>query len=125
MGMRSARKTFVTAWLAASLAGAVGAAWPAQAASERSYRGEIIGAPGKIEFVVQRNKHGQRRVKHFHADALVWECSTGFTLEQHFGIRGIDLNRKRFEKEREFLDFRLTFTIQVEGQLRRGGRAAG
>src|SRR5688500_5783788 len=107
--MRSALRTFATAWLAASLAGAMGAAWPAQAAGERSYRGEIIGAPGKVEFVVKRNKHGQRRVKHFHADALVWECSTGFTLEQNFGIRGMDLTRKRFEKEREYLDFRLTF----------------
>ena len=107
----------------ATLAAVTSAALPAQA-GERFYEGEVVKAPGKVEFVLQR-RHGELRVKDFHADALTWECSSGYVLEQNFGIRGIDVKRKRFRTEKEILEYRESYTAQVEGRLRRGGRATG
>jgi hypothetical protein len=115
----------VTALLAASLAATMGAAWPAQA-GEKFYEGSVTsGRPGKIEFVLQR-KHGELKVKDFHADALFWECSSGsYNFEQNFGIRGIEVHNRRFEITKEIFESRDSFTAHVDGRLRRGGRATG
>jgi hypothetical protein len=120
--MRPARRTLVLAVIAASLTAAMGAAWPAQA-GEHFYEGEVLNGTGKIEFVVQR-KHGERKVKDFHADDLTETCTPGTSTFENFGIRGIEVHKRRFE-ERRNTEFRGSHIAVVEGRLRRGGRATG
>jgi hypothetical protein len=122
MHMRAERRTWVIAVIAAFLATAMGTAAPAQA-SERFYEGEVVDGTGKIEFVVSR-KHGERKIKDFHADDLTETCTPGTSTFENFGIRGIEVHKRRFE-ERRNTEFRGSHIAVVNGRLRRGGRATG
>jgi hypothetical protein len=120
--MRAERRTWVIAVIAVFLATAMGTAAPAQA-SERFYEGEVVDGTGKIEFVVSR-KHGERKIKDFHADDLTETCTPGTSTFENFGIRGIEVHKRRFE-ERRNTEFRGSHIAVVKGRLRRGGRATG
>jgi hypothetical protein len=97
-------------------------AWPAQA-GEHVYEGQVKNASGEIDFVLKR-EHGKTKVKHFHANELLESCSTGSSGYENFGIRGIEVHKRRFETQRN-LEFRGSHIAVVDGRLRRGHRASG
>src|SRR5688572_16316479 len=89
-----------------------------------TYKGPISDSKGKIEFSVERHK-GARRVMHFHANGLPYTCPDGNVERASFGLKRMRVREREFAGYTYFGDFRGSEFAEVEGRLRRHGRARG
>ena len=93
-------------------------------AKDTSYKGEIFDSQGKVEFHLERDK-GALWVMDFHANGLPYTCPDGSAKTTHFGIAHMKIKHREFEGYTAFGDFRGDEYAEVEGRLRRHGRARG
>ena len=93
-------------------------------AKDGSYNGPIFDSKGKIEFSLERDK-GNLFVMDFHANGLPYTCPDGSAKTTNFGIKRMKVRHRKFEGYTYFGDFRGSESAEVEGRLRRHGRADG
>jgi hypothetical protein len=96
----------------------------AAAAKDTSYRGPVFDSTGKVEFHLERDK-GNLWVMDFHANGFQYACPDGSAHRANFGIKRMKVRDREFAGYTYFGDFRGSEFAEVEGRLRRHGRARG